>query len=135
MAEYDRIERKYQGIPWVNSIAADSEGNAYYSMQGAIPYVTDEHAADCNVLQAGFSILGLPVLDGSRSECDWQSSDKAVAPGTFPPDEVPTLVRPDYVHERQRQPLAVEPRGAAHRASTASSGSRRPSGRCGRGSA
>ncbi len=97
VAEYDRIERKYQGIPWVNSLAADSRGNAYYTMQGAIPYVPDEHAADCNVGQPAFSTLGLPVLDGSRSECDWQSSDKAVVPGTFPPDEVPTLIRPDYV--------------------------------------
>jgi acyl-homoserine-lactone acylase len=97
VAQYDRIQRKYQGIPWVNSIAADSAGNAYYSMQGAIPYVPDELAADCNVLQAGFSTLGLPVLDGSRSECDWRSSDEAATAGTFPPDEVPTLVRPDYV--------------------------------------
>ena len=66
-------------------------------MQGAIPYVTDEHAADCNVLQAGFSTLGLPVLDGSRSECDWRPATRRSCPGTFPPDEVPALVRPDYV--------------------------------------
>ena len=97
VADYDRIQRKYQGIPWVNSIAADSRGNAYYTMQGAIPYVPDEQAADCNVAQPGFSTLGLPILDGSRSACDWRSSDEATAPGTFPPDEVPTLVRPDYV--------------------------------------
>jgi acyl-homoserine-lactone acylase len=81
----------------VNSLAADSRGNAYYSMQGAIPYVPDDLAADCNALQPGFETLGLPVLDGSRSECDWRSSDDATAPGTFPPDEVPTLIRPDYV--------------------------------------
>ena len=98
VAEYDRIQRKYQGIPWVNSLAADSNGNAYYTMQGAIPYVPDEKASECNVAQAGFDILGLPILDGSRSECDWSSSDKAAAPGTFPPDEVPTLIRADYVH-------------------------------------
>jgi acyl-homoserine-lactone acylase len=97
VAEYDRIQRRYQGIPWVNSLAADSRGNAYYSMQGAIPYVPDDLAADCNALQPGFETLGLPVLDGSRSECDWRSSDDATAPGTFPPDEVPTLIRPDYV--------------------------------------
>ena len=97
VAEYDRIQRRYQGIPWVNSLAADRKGNAYYTMQGAIPYVPDEKAADCNVLQAGFSTLGLPVLDGSRSECDWSSSEDAVVPGTFPPDEVPTLIRGDYV--------------------------------------
>jgi acyl-homoserine-lactone acylase len=97
VAEYDRIQRKYQGIPWVNSIAADSKGNAYYTMQGAIPYVPDEKAAECNVAQAGFDILGLPILDGSRSSCNWSTSDKAAAPETFPPDEVPTLIRADYV--------------------------------------
>jgi acyl-homoserine-lactone acylase len=97
VAEYDAIQRKYQGIPWVNSIAADRRGNAYYTMQGAIPYVPDDLAADCNVLQPGFDTLGLPVLDGSRSECDWRSSDDATAPGTFPPDDVPTLITPNYV--------------------------------------
>ena len=98
VAEYDRVQRRYQGIPWVNSLAADSKGNAYYTMQGAIPYVTDEKAAECNVAQPTFATLGLPILDGSRSACDWASSDRAAAPGTFPPDEVPTLTRPDYVH-------------------------------------
>jgi acyl-homoserine-lactone acylase len=96
--EYDRVQRRYQGIPWVNSIAADSKGEAYYSMQGAIPYVSDEKAAECNVAQAGFEVLGLPILDGSRSDCNWETSDEAVAPGTFPPDEVPSLFRDDYVH-------------------------------------
>jgi acyl-homoserine-lactone acylase len=96
--EYDRIQRRYQGIPWVNSIAADRRGEAYYSMQGAIPYVTDEHALNCNVGLPAFELLGLPILDGSRSECNWETSDDAVAPGTFPPDEVPTQFRSDYVH-------------------------------------
>ena len=98
IADYDAVQRRFQGIPWVNSIAADSKGNAYYTMQGAIPYVTDEKSAECNIAEVGFSVLGLPILDGSRSACDWASSDKAAAPGTFPPDEVPTLIRPDYVH-------------------------------------
>lgn len=96
--EYDRIQRRFQGIPWVNSIAADSRGEAYYSMQGAIPYVDDEKAAECNVALAGFETLGLPILDGSRSACNWESSNRATAPGTFPPNDVPTLFRNDYVH-------------------------------------
>ena len=96
--QYDRIQRRYQGIPWVNSIAADSRGEAYYTMQGAIPYVSDEKAAECNAGLPAFELLGLPVLDGSRSACNWEQSDDAVAPGTFPPDEVPTLFRDDYVH-------------------------------------
>ena len=96
--EYDKVQRRFQGIPWVNSVAADSKGEAYYSMQGAIPYVNDEHSTECNVGLPVFEILGLPIMDGSRSACAWESSDDAVAPGTFPPDEVPTLFRDDYVH-------------------------------------
>jgi acyl-homoserine-lactone acylase len=96
--EYDRIQSKYQGIPWVNSIAADSSGESYYSMQGAIPHVPDELAAQCNTLAPVYDTLGLPVLDGSRSECNWQTEGSGVAPGTFPPGDVPTLFRDDYVH-------------------------------------
>ncbi|UJA19634.1 hypothetical protein HJD18_05015 [Thermoleophilia bacterium SCSIO 60948] len=96
--EYDRVQRRYQGIPWVNSIAADSKGRAYYSMQGAIPNVPDELAAQCNVAEAGFETLGLPILDGSRTACDWEKDPAAVAPGTFPPGEVPTVTRRDYTH-------------------------------------
>ena len=96
--QYDRIERRYQGVPWVNSIAADSSGKAYYSMQGAIPYVPDELAARCNTLAPLYSTLGLPALDGSRSDCNWQTAGDGVGAGTFPPDEVPTVIRDDYVH-------------------------------------
>ena len=96
--EYDRIQRRYQGIPWVNSIAADSKGEAYYSMQGAIPYVPDELAQRCNVLAPVYDTLGLPVLDGSDSSCNWRTDGDGVGPGTFPPDEVPTIFRDDYVH-------------------------------------
>ena len=45
--EYDEIQRKFQGIPWVNSLAADRNGKAYFSMQGAIPNVSDEKAIEC----------------------------------------------------------------------------------------
>ena len=96
VAEYEDTQRKYQGLPWVNSIAADSKGNAYYSMQGAIPNVPDELAAECNTIAPVYEVLGLPVLDGSRSACNWEESPDAVAPGTFPPDEVPTAIRGDY---------------------------------------
>lgn len=96
--EYDRIQRKYQGIPWVNSIAADRRGESYYTMQGAIPHVPDELAATCNTLAPVYSVLGLPVLDGSRSACNWQEAGSGVAPGTFPPGDVPSLFRDDYVH-------------------------------------
>src|SRR3954447_14367268 len=98
--QYNHIERSYQGIPWVNSIAADREGHAYYTMDGTIPYVTDAKAKSCAAAGAGagvFTATGLPFLDGSRSACAWSSSKKAAAPGIFPPEKIPRLERSDYV--------------------------------------
>ncbi len=95
----DEIERTYQGIPWVNTIAADSSGEAYYADIGAIPNVSNEKAQTCNsaVGQATFAALGLPFLDGSRSDCEWDSDPDAVAPGIFGYDNLPKLFRDDYV--------------------------------------
>jgi acyl-homoserine-lactone acylase len=98
--EYDRIERQYQGIPWVNSIAADRKGHAYYSMDGAIPNVPDSKATSCaGVLGlVTFPLLGLPVLDGARSACNWDVDADAVVDGIFGPAAIPRLFRDDYVH-------------------------------------
>jgi acyl-homoserine-lactone acylase len=97
--DYDRIERTIQGIPWVNSIAADRKGNAYYSMDGAIPNVPDSKATGCSgaLGLAVFPLTGIPVLDGSRSECNWDSDPDAVIPGIFGPSNIPRLFRRDYV--------------------------------------
>jgi acyl-homoserine-lactone acylase len=97
--EYDRIERRIQGIPWVNSIAADRRGEAYYSMDGAVPNVPDEKATACAgaLGLAVFPLTGIPVLDGSRSECSWDSDPDAVAEGIFGPAALPRLFRDDYV--------------------------------------
>ncbi|MDQ3571520.1 MAG: penicillin acylase family protein [Actinomycetota bacterium] len=97
---YDRIQRRYQGIPWVNSVAADRNGRAYYSMGGAIPNVPDVKAGPaCSGLLglAVFPLTGIPVLDGSRTECDWNDDETAVAPDIFGPDSIPSLTRRDYV--------------------------------------
>jgi acyl-homoserine-lactone acylase len=98
--EYDAIERRYQGIPWVNSIAADANGEAYYSMDGAIPNVPNDLVAQCggSLNSATFGALGLPTLDGSRSACDWRTDPDAVAPGLFGPSHIPRLFRNDYTH-------------------------------------
>jgi acyl-homoserine-lactone acylase len=97
--EYDRIERRIQGIPWVNSIAADRRGEAYYSMDGSIPNVPDSKATGCaGVLGAAvFPVTGIPVLDGSRSECRWDNDPDAVVDGIFGPGALPRLFRDDYV--------------------------------------
>jgi acyl-homoserine-lactone acylase len=95
----DQIERTYEGIPWVNTIAADSSGKAYYADIGAIPNVSNQKAQQCDspVGAATFQLLGLPILDGSTSSCEWGTDSDAVAPGIFGPSHLPSLIRDDYV--------------------------------------
>ena len=94
-----RVLEKYQGIPWVNTIAADRGGNALYADIGTVPHVTNDLAERCNspVGQATFAQLGLPILDGSRSECEWGTDADAAVPGILGPGRMPRLLRSDYV--------------------------------------
>ncbi|MEA2497037.1 MAG: acyl-homoserine-lactone acylase, partial [Thermoleophilaceae bacterium] len=93
------ILKRYEGIPWVNTIASDKNGNALYADIGSIPNVSNAHAQECNtaVGQALTAYVGLPVLDGSRAACDWQNDPDAVRPGIFGPSHEPYLFRSDYV--------------------------------------
>jgi acyl-homoserine-lactone acylase len=93
------ILKRNQGIPWVNTIAADADGQALYADISVTPHVTDDKALRCNTAmgQATFAALRLPVLDGSRSECNWGSDPDALQPGIFGPSNMPTLLRKDYV--------------------------------------
>jgi acyl-homoserine-lactone acylase len=93
------ILKRYEGIPWVNTIASDRAGNALYADIGAIPHVTNAQAQDCDTAlgAATFTALGLPVLDGSRSACEWGSDPDSIRPGIFGPSKLPYLMRSDYV--------------------------------------
>ena len=93
------ILKKYEGIPWVNTIAADRGGHALYADIGAIPNVPNSLAQQCNTAlgAATFQLLGLPVLDGSRSACNWRTDADAIRPGLFGPSHLPHRFRSDYV--------------------------------------
>ncbi len=97
--QLDAIEKRYLGIPWVNTIAADSKGNAYYADIGSVPNVSNEKIADCSVALGAVtnSALRVQVLDGSRSSCAYDNDPDAVAPGIFGPSHLPSLLRRDYV--------------------------------------
>ena len=66
-------------------------------------------------------LLGLPVLDGSRSACAWGTDTDAVKPGDLRPEHLPSPVPRRLRDELERQLLAREPQAAARRASRASS--------------
>jgi acyl-homoserine-lactone acylase len=98
-AQILQILNRYEGIPWVNTIAADKSGHALYADIGAVPNVSDAEAANCNTAigKATYALDGLPVLDGSRSDCNWGTDKDAIEPGLFGPSHLPHLFRSDYV--------------------------------------
>ena len=93
------ILKKYEGIPWVNTIVADRTGHAFYADIGAIPHVTNAEAQQCDTAlgAATFVDVGLPILDGSRTSCDWGTDPDSVEPGLFGASHEPHLFRSDYV--------------------------------------
>lgn len=97
--QVDGILKKYLGIPWVNTIAADTAGNAYYADVGSIPNISREKYTACNTVLglALDQLQRLPVLDGSRGACRPATDPEAIAPGILGPKDLPTLRREDHV--------------------------------------
>jgi acyl-homoserine-lactone acylase len=93
------ILAKYQGLPWVNTIAADSTGHALYADIGSFPHVTNAEANSCDTAlgRSSFSAFGIPVLDGSRSSCAWGTDKDSAVPGIFGPSEEPSLMTREFV--------------------------------------
>lgn len=88
-----------QGLPWVNTVAADSSGHSFFSQSQVLPRITDDLAQRCSTAlgKATYPSSGLAVLDGSRSECALGSDPDAVQPGIFGPGRMPTLKDTPYV--------------------------------------
>ncbi|HEU5384540.1 MAG TPA: penicillin acylase family protein [Streptosporangiaceae bacterium] len=93
------VLKKYQGIPWVNTIVSDRSGQALYADIGTVPGVPDSLARVCDTAlgQKTFAQIRLPVLNGSRTACDWVTGPHAAAPGLFGPGQEPSLLRRDFV--------------------------------------
>ena len=92
-------QEKYEGMPWVDTIAADSQGHALYTDIGSFPDITDALAARCNTPLGDelYQEAGMPVFDGSNPGCTWGTDPDSVAPGIFGANEEPKLSRSDYV--------------------------------------
>ncbi len=98
-AGIERSLHRSQGLPWVNTIAADRSGNSFFSQAQVLPRITDELAARCSTPlgQATYPSAGLAVLDGSKASCALGRDRDAVQPGIFGPGRMPTLKNAPYV--------------------------------------
>jgi acyl-homoserine-lactone acylase len=97
--EFAQAVRTNLALPWVNTIAADSQGNTFYGDISTVPHVTNAKLAACAntpVAQA-LSAARVYTLDGSTSECDLGSDADAPQAGIFGASNLPSLVRRDFV--------------------------------------
>ncbi|MGF6094790.1 acylase [Pseudomonas sp. 18175] len=83
-----------QGIPWVNTLAADDQGQSLYMNLSVVPNVSAAKLAQCSDPRAGLQMI---MLDGAHSACAWDVDPRAAQAGIFPADQLPQLERTDYV--------------------------------------
>ncbi len=99
--EFIAIQRQEAAMPWVNTVAIGrGDGRVWYGDIGTVPNVSDAFREACAApLSKGFAKMDphTPLLDGSRSACDWPTDPAAAQPGTLPAIALPGLLREDYV--------------------------------------
>ncbi|WLH10259.1 acylase [Pseudomonas hefeiensis] len=97
---------KIQGIPWVNTLAVDDQGQSLYMNVSVVPNVDADKLARCSDPRAGLQLI---VLDGSRGECAWDIDPKVVQKGIYASDKLPQLLRRDYVQNSNDSAWMVNP--------------------------
>ncbi|KUN62811.1 penicillin amidase [Streptomyces canus] len=90
--------KRTQGLPWVNTIAADSQGHTLFTQSQVLPRITDELAQRCSTPlgRVTYPASGVAILDGSRGDCALGSDPDAVQPGIFGPAKMPVLTDAPY---------------------------------------
>ncbi len=89
------------GMPWVNTTAADRDGDALYADHSVVPNVTNNMAGRCMtpVGRVLNQVAGLPGLNGTLADslCKWGTDADAQRPGIFGPGRLPEVVTRDWV--------------------------------------
>ncbi len=104
LQEFQGAFATYQGIPWVNTMAADRDGNTWYADASATPNLSAGaiqrwqgavRAGD--PLTTQFANMGLVLLDGGNPDNEWVVEAGARGPGLVPFSKAPQLSRRDFV--------------------------------------
>jgi len=90
----------HQGMAAAATVAADRGGFVLYADASGVPDVAAARLAACTPAHASaqpWGRLGLVVLDGSRSECDWAHDAASPVPGAIPWRRMPQMMRTDWI--------------------------------------
>lgn len=92
-----------KGLPWVNTLAADHTGRAWYTDASATPRLSDGARErflarlDDDLVAALLFQNRIALLDGSDPDDEWVDSPGARSPGLEPPERLPSLERRDVL--------------------------------------
>ncbi len=86
------------GLPWVNTIAADRGGDAYYADVTTVPGVSAEMLSNCadNFTLQAITAGGTTALNGSRPDCEWATASDG-PDGLLGFEQLPKLRTREYV--------------------------------------
>ena len=104
MDEFKAAHKKWNAMPWVNTMATSKDGRAVYIDDSNVGRISKEAidgwkaAVKADRMTAGFyHNMGLILLDGSDSKYEWQAHPEARVPGVVPYVEQPKQDRTDYI--------------------------------------
>ena len=103
MDDFQEAHRRWNAMPWVNTVAASRDGRAWYADGSATPNLSPqalelwERAADDDELTRTEWSRGVALLNGSDSRFEWRTDPDARDPGIVSFAKSPQLERTDYV--------------------------------------
>ena len=90
-------QRRIEGVPWVNTLAADSTGEAYYADTSTTPALSEQAKWDfvasleTDIVAALLFEQRAALLDGSNPSHDWIEVEGAVSLGLEPTTALPSV--------------------------------------------
>lgn len=110
LAEFQKVFEEQAGIPWVHTMYADKEGNAFYVDAASLPNLSADtlswwqQAVETGkpgltefLAQFAFTSFGAVALDGSDPAREWEVVDGAREPGLLPYRLAPKLETTKFV--------------------------------------
>ncbi len=104
MAEFIEAHKKYNAMPWVNTISTSAEGRAVYldntnvgALSGEAISAWHDRIEASSQLKNLYLTEGLVILDGSTNRDEWINHPETLIPGTTPFEQRPLIESEFYV--------------------------------------
>lgn len=91
------VLNRYQATANTNTIAADSNGEAFYGDLGPVANLSDAQLQACALPTPVPVPRFAPAFRGNSSDCSWQTDSDSAAPGLLGASKQAALIRRDYV--------------------------------------